>query len=62
MFENKIITVGKNSLKVICHIHSKDVIEKGITDKNEYFTSLINKVFIINEKDDILSSLKTKKK
>ncbi len=44
--------------KIKAHVHSMYDFENGVKNEDEYFTSIIKKVFIIKDKDNFLSKLK----
>ncbi len=54
----KYVTRNDKTYKVKAHVHSMHDFENGVKNKDEYFTSIIKKVFIIKDKDNFLSKLK----
>ena len=54
----KHITKNDKTYKIKAHVHTKHDFENGVKNKDEYFTSIIKKVFIIKDKDNFLSKLK----
>ena len=54
----KHITKNDKTYKIKSHVHTKHDFENGVKNKDEYFTSIIKKVFIIKDKDNFLSKLK----
>lgn len=54
----KHVTRNDKTYKIKAHAHSMHDFENGVKNKDEYFTSIIKKVFIIKDKDNFLSKLK----
>jgi hypothetical protein len=48
----------ERNYKIKAHLHTYHSFEQGINVQDEYFTSLLKKVFIITDKDQTLSNLK----
>jgi len=55
---NENITRKDKTYKIRAHVHTKEAFEHGINNKEEYFTTLLKKVFIVVDKDHMLTNLK----
>jgi len=58
VLQEKQVVKNDKVYKIRAHVHSKDDIETGISKKDEYFTSILRKVFIVFDRDNTLSKLK----
>jgi hypothetical protein len=52
------ITWHEKTYNVKAHIHTKEEFENGVANNDEYFNSLLKKIFILIDKDNVLSKLK----
>ncbi len=54
----KHIIRNNRTFKIKAHVHTKEALQSGINNKEEYFISLIKKVYILLDKENILAKLK----
>ena len=54
----KQITFKDKTYKIKAYVHKPNEFVNGVKHKEEYFTSIIKKVFIVSDKDNVLTKLK----
>ncbi len=54
----KRITRNDKAYKIKAHLHTKEAFQQGVNNKEEYFLSVLKKVFILFDKENIVSKPK----
>jgi hypothetical protein len=54
----KQITRNDNIYKIRAHLHTKEAFQQGVNNKEEYFLSVLKKVFILFDKENVVSKPK----
>jgi DNA-binding transcriptional ArsR family regulator len=55
---DKQLTRNEKTYKIKAHIHTLEMFQNGINNKEDYYVSMLKKVFIITDRDNLLSNMK----